>query len=81
MRPLRGGKSERRAAVGRCRGGSGEPFRAEGGEVETGILIGGQPGDDVAGDGGEAEAHHGMAGGDDEVGVPVRATEVGEAIG
>lgn len=51
------------------------------GEVDGGLFAGGEVSDELAGDGGEGEAHHGVAGGDDEVLVIRGEAEVGEAVG
>ena len=48
---------------------------------EAGGLIDGEIGDDFPGDRGEAEAHHGVAGGDQDVLMLRGSADVGHAIG
>ena len=45
-----------------------------------GLVVGEEIGDEAAGDGGEAEAHHGVAGGGDEVGEVFDLAEVRDAV-
>ena len=58
-----------------------KPGRIELAEVDRRLFAGREIGDELAGDGGEGESHHGVAGGDDEVLVIWSEAEVGEAIG
>ena len=61
-------------------GSSAVAVGAEQGEVDGRLLAVDQLGDELASDGAERETHHGMAGGDDEVGVAACATDVRESI-
>ena len=69
------------ALVPHLKGVQSESSRSKLIEADDCFVSGNQIGDEFAGDGGEGEPHHGMAGGDDEVVLFWGASEVGEAVG
>jgi len=60
---------------------SGEALVTQEMEVEGGVFVANQAGDDLAGDGSEGLADHGVAGGDDQVFPVWGAADDGEAVG
>src|SRR5579871_4026756 len=59
---------------------SGVAVGAEGPDVQRGRLSGEDLADQLAGDGPEAKPHHGVAGGEGEVGVPPGTAHIGQAV-